>query len=124
MNTGGDMEHNYLAAVESGANLYYSFYTSDEEPLKETRAGTLIYPTCIAASYDKVEEQYKEFDRLFSGLRSQTIVSHERAAGQVFVTTYEDGTQIAVNYGETAEAVNGRTVPEKGFMIWEGGEDK
>lgn len=124
MNTGGDMEGNYLASVESGANLYYSFYTSDEEPLKETQAGTLIYPTYIAASYDKVEEQYKEFDELFAGLRNRIIVAHERAAEQVFVTTYEDGTQIAVNYGKTEETVNGRTVPARGFVMWKGGEEE
>ena len=122
MNTGGDLEGNYLAAVESGANLYYSFYTSREEPLKETQAGTLIYPTYITDSYGMVEEQYKAFTELFAGLRSQIIVSHERVAKQVFVTTYEDGTQITVNYGEAEETVNGRTIPAKGFTIRKGGD--
>ena len=124
INTGGDTERTYLESIESGANLYYSFYTTDKEVLKETRVGTLIYPTYIGASYETIEEQYQTFSELFAGLQTQTIVSHERVADQVFVTTYEDGTKIAVNYNEKAIEVKGQDIPAKGFSTWKGGENK
>lgn len=123
LNTGGDMEGNYLASIESGANPYYSFYTSKEEPLKKTQAGTLIYPTYIGASYDKVEEQYQVFNEIFDSLRTQTIKSHERIADEVYVTTYEDGTKIVVNYNEKEAEVNGQNVPASGFIVQKGGEN-
>lgn len=123
LNTGGDMEGSYLASIESGANPYYSFYTSKEEPLKKTQAGTLIYPTYIGASYDKVEEQYQVFNETLESLRTQTIKSHERIADEVYVTTYEDGTKIVVNYNEKEAEVNGQNVPANGFIVQKGGEN-
>lgn len=119
MNIGADVDGNYLASVESGANLYYSFYTSDKNPLKETQAGTLVYPTYITASYDTVEAQYREFTEMFGTLRTQTISSHEKVGDQTFVTTYEDGTQIAVNYSEKDTMVKGWKVPARGFVVLE-----
>lgn len=121
INTSADSGKTYLASIESGANLYYSCYTSDEEPLKETAAGTLTYPTLISASYDDIEARYKEFQEIFSKLRCQIITNHERIAEEVFVTTYEDGTKIVVNYSETEIKVNNRSVPANGFDIVEGG---
>lgn len=124
VNTGGDTERTYLESIESGANLYYSFYTTDKEVLKETKVGTLIYPTYMGASFETIEEQYQTFTELFADLQAQTIISHERVTDQVFVTTYEDGTKIAVNYNEKAIEVKGQDIPAKGFCTWKGGESK
>lgn len=122
MNTSSDANKTYLASIESGANLYYSFYTSEENPLKETEAGTLVYPTLITSAYDYVGEEYAEFNELFKELRCQLITSHRRVANEVFVTAYEDGTEIAVNYGESDYELNSKTVPANGFAVWEGGD--
>lgn len=119
LNTGADMRKSYLASVESGANLYYSFYTSEDEPLKETEAGTLIYPTLASASYDVVGQQYSEFEAVFAELRDQTIIGHERVADQVFVTIYENGVQIAVNYSEANILVDDISVPANGYAVIE-----
>lgn len=123
VNVSANSRKTYLASVESGANLYYSFYTSSEEPLKETQAGTLTYPTQIGASYDTIEKQYNEFNELFQGLRSQTIIDHTRVFENVFVTTYEDGTEIAVNYSSKEVEIDGKTVPENGFTVIERGRE-
>lgn len=123
INVSADSKKTYLASVECGANLYYSFYTSDEDPLKETQAGTLTYPTQISASYDTIETQYNEFNELFQGLRSQTIIDHARVFENVFVTTYEDGTEIAVNYSNKEVEIDGKTVPENGFTVIERGRE-
>lgn len=122
MNTGGDLDGNYLASIESGACLYYTFYTSGEEPLKTTQAGSLIYPTDVTASYATVEAQYQEFEEVFKNLRTQTIRSHERVADRVFVTTYEDGTRVAVNYNDSDATIGSRTIPAQGFSVWKGVE--
>lgn len=122
MNTSSDTNKTYLASIESGANLYYSFYTSEDNPLKETEAGTLVYPTLITSAYERVEEEYGEFNQLFKELRCQLIASHRRVSSEVFVTVYEDGTEIAVNYGESDYELNGKKVPANGFATWKGGD--
>lgn len=121
VNTGANMDKAYLASVESGANLYYSCYTAEDAVLKKTAAGTLVYPTSVQASLASIKERYAEFDSLFCSLRSQTIVAHERVEENVFVTTYEKGARIAVNYGSTESTVDGIAVPAKGYALLEGG---
>lgn len=121
MNTGANMDRAYLAGIESGASPYYSCYTAENAVLKKTAAGTLIYPTAVQASLETIKERYAEFNSLFRSLRSQTIVAHERVADNVFVTTYEKGTKIAVNYGSTASEVGGVEVPAGGYAVLEGG---
>lgn len=123
MNVGADLEKNYLASIESGATLYYSFYTADDEVLKQTQAGLLTYPTRIGASYDRVESEYQTFRELFQDLQGCTIVKHERVAEQVFVTTYENGTAIAVNYNDYATEIDGVQIPQRGYAVVERGSN-
>ena len=123
INTGLDLEKTYLASIESGANLYYSFYTAQIDNPKEVGAGKLIYPTYIGASYDVLEAQYAEFSQIFNRLRTQVIRKHERVAEQLFVTTYEDGTRIAVNYGEKDMEINEGQIPARGFAVLKGGDE-
>lgn len=121
INVSTDSGKVYLASVESGANLYYSCYTAEEQPLKKTEAGTLMYPTDITSSYEDIVNRYTEYNELFKNLRLQIIVEHDRPLDNVFVTTYEDGTKIAVNYNDKEVAVNNVTIPANGFKVLERG---
>ena len=122
MNCSADTQKNYLASIESGACLYYSFYTENGNPLTETEAGTLVYPTQISASMESVEQQYAEWTKIFLGLRDQLIMEHRRLAEDVTVTVYEDGTMIYVNYNEKEIQLEGVTIPSKGFFVKERGQ--
>lgn len=124
MNVGADLEKNYLASIESGADLYYSFYTADDEVMKKTASGILVYPTRIGASYDTVESQYETFKELFNDLQGCIITEHERVAEDVFVTTYDNGTAIAVNYSAYNTEINGTWVPARGYAVVERGSNE
>ncbi len=122
LNTGADMERAYLATIETGAGLYYSYYTAKEQPLKETQAGTLIYPTGIDDSYETMERQYREASDILNHLQGQLMTNHERVEEDVFVTTYEDGTKIGVNYSNKDVTVEKKCIPAKGFAVLERGQ--
>lgn len=122
LNISADAKTTYLATIESGANLYYSYYTTREDALKETKAGTLTYPTYIGTSYEQMESQYHEWSELFKGLGEQLIIRHERLAEEVFITTYEDGTRIAVNYGDKEIEIEGKNIQGNGFALIERGQ--
>lgn len=122
VNTGANMDSIYLASIESGASLYYSFFTEGEEALKKTSAGALVYPTSVQRAYDKVEEQYAQFAELFSGLRCQIITNHERVEENVYITTYEFGTKIAVNYNGEEVVLGNIRIPAYGYAVVEKGE--
>ena len=121
-NAGADLRKAYLASAEGGGSPYYSFYTAADDALKETAAGTLVYPTCIGASYDKVQEQYEALNEVLKDIRSQLIVGHERVAEGIFVTTYEDGTRIAVNYNDKAADIGDTHILANDFALLERGQ--
>lgn len=124
MNVGADLEKNYLASIESGAALYYSFYTAGDEALKQTAEGMLTYPTRIGAAYDRIESEYQTFRELFQDLQGCIILKHERVEERVFVTTYENGTAIAVNYNDYDAKINGIQVPQRGYAVVERGSNQ
>lgn len=87
-----------LAAIESGAGLNYLMIYDNQLNLQETNFETLFsvnYTTQLA-------EILENYDRLNAELGAQEnvrIVLHEHLTEDVNRVTYEDGTQVYVNYG-------------------------
>ncbi len=115
MNISQNSAENYLNSVESGASLYFSCYTNGGASIKETRMGTLTYPTVFSGQSEIISEYYKIFEKLFGDLYDKTITEHTRVSDTLTVTTYENGKQIVVNYGDSDAVYNGITVPASGF---------
>lgn len=109
--------HNKLASIESGAYVYYSCYTESDEVIKRIKDRSIQYPTGITGIYDRIAGDYKEFNELFAPLRTQLIVEHECLERDLFVTTYEDGTKIVVNYNIYDCEAYGQTVPSAGYIV-------
>jgi hypothetical protein len=108
---------NKLASIESGAYVYYSCYTESDEVIKRIKDRSIQYPTGITGIYDRIAGDYKEFNELFAPLRTQLIVEHECLERDLFVTTYEDGTKIVVNYNIYDCEAYGQTVPSAGYIV-------
>lgn len=108
---------NKLASIESGAYVYYSCYTESDELIKRIYDRSIQYPTGITGIYDRIAGDYKEFNEIFAPLRSQLIVEHECLERDLFVTTYEDGTKIVVNYNIYDCEAYGETVPSASYIV-------
>jgi hypothetical protein len=57
----------------------------------------------------------------FGHLYNQFITDHQKIANGVYMTEYEDGTQVIVNYNERAYTHKGNEVPAKDYIV-EGGK--
>jgi len=106
-NMRSDYDREFLKAVEYGA--IPSFYLTYESSrvLKNTPS-EYVFSSRFDLWKDRIRQEYRDFDKL-APLYGKTIVGHGKRSDDVFVTTYEDGTQVIVDYAH------------KTFSVQEGG---
>jgi hypothetical protein len=79
------------------------------------------YTYLFAAEYDKWKEKaneiYSSYDKELGHCFNQFITDHERLADGVFVTSYEDGTKVYVNYNQTDFEQDGLIVPARDYIV-------
>jgi uncharacterized FlaG/YvyC family protein len=81
------------------------------------------YQNIYSANYQNWLEEtaaiYKEVNAVMGSLQTQLIQNHERLADNVYVTTYENGTQIVVNYNleDFKDPATGKTVSGLGYIV-------
>lgn len=116
INLASDYEHNLLRTVETGAGLYFVVMNEDSDILQETK-----YTKYFSIEYDKwsdtIKELYKRVEEDFGHLNNQYIKNHKKLAENVYMTVYEDGTKVIVNYGESAYNHKGTEVPAKDYIV-------
>ena len=65
-------------------------------------------------------EKFPHGQKEMTGLNSQRITGHEFLTNDVHVTTYEDGTRVYVNYGNTEYAKGKVKVPAREYLVERG----
>lgn len=120
LNLAADYEKALLKTVETGAGLYYVFMDADSYELQDSR-----YVKYFSADFSEwtqdTKDLYQKMKNDFGHLYNQYIVSHQELANGVYMTEYEDGTQVIVNYNESAYTHNGKEIPAKDYIV-EGGK--
>ena len=92
---------------------------ADTEILADT-----MYSSYTAGGYDRWKEQVipmiLRYQQEMHGLNKQKITGHDQLTGDVFVTEYEDGTKVYVNYSDHDYKKNGVSVPARDYMVERG----
>lgn len=117
LNMAADSETEWLKTVESGASLYYSCMTEDYTLIKKMDYRQTTYPTSTELCQQEIINKYQSYGELFTKLATQKIVKHEITDEGLHVTTYEDGTAVAVNYEEYAIPWENGTVEARNFAV-------
>jgi len=116
VNLSANYKNLILKSAETGAGLSFTFMKESTSELRETHH-TYLY----GADYDLwKDEAYKIYSRYESELGhvfNQYITDHKRLADGVFVTTYEDGTNVYVNYTDKDFEQDGIKVPAKDYKV-------
>ena len=69
---------------------------------------------------EKIQSVYKKVNEALSGVKGQAIVGHMVEAEGVYCTTYENGTNIYVNYNDKEYVTKeGVTIPAGGYAVEE-----
>ena len=116
LNLSDDWTDTILKSAEYGANLHFTLSAENTRELKDT-----VYSNYFTIDFDTwkadVLEQYKRFNAVFAPLQDQEIQNHELVQEGVYVTTYANGTRIAVNYNRSSVTVEGKTVAAEDFAV-------
>ncbi len=118
INFSPDVRGDLLRHADYG--VYPSFFVSHGETARilNTRS-SWIYLSAIGQLEDDIEEAYAWLNRLLAPVKGASIVARQRLAEGVFATTYSNGKQIVVNYGEEPFAADGLTVGGRDAILRE-----
>ena len=121
LNQADDEQIAFLQAVEMGAGLSYIWMYAENLTLKDITFD-IGYSLNYKQWYDSAIEYYNKANSQLKGLSTQLMVDHYRAIDNqdVFVTVYEDGTKVIVNYTDAQVTVENTTVMAKDFAVVRG----
>ncbi len=121
LTTSNDFHAEILSCAEYGAGLNLTLMSASGNILQET-----VYTGYYAASYGEIRDDLiayaTRYQKEMSGLNSQSICGHEYLTDKVTVTTYENGTRVFVNYGDTDYVWNDTVIPARDYLVK--GEDQ
>ncbi len=119
INLSGDYQNALLESAEYGAGLNYTFMKADTLILQDS-----AYSCYTSGSYDRWKDEVipviHRYQTEMAGLNSQRITGHEFITNDLHVTTYEDGTRVYVNYGNTEYKEGNLKVPAREYLVERG----
>lgn len=122
VNTSPDYVAEILHCAEYGSGLNFTFMAEDTLVLQDT-----TYTGYYAAYYDNWKDELAgiitRYQSEMAGLNRQRITGHECLDENVYVTTFEDGSRVYVNYGKSAVSTGGIEIPACDYLVI-GGDGK
>ena len=119
INLAGDYVTAILECAEYGTGLNFTFFNEDTRILLDS---TYSRYTSAGYSYwkDQVISMILKYQEDTRGLNQQRMVQHEHLTSEVTRTTYEDGTEVYVNY--STKDFRGETVkvPARDYLVVRG----
>lgn len=106
----------FLKAIEYGAGIRYILNYAQPDMVKNTNYSSL-YSTYYERWIDEAVSDYQEAAKALDGVQNCCITDHQMLANKVFMTTYENGTSIIVNYNDSDYLYNSVTVAANGFAV-------
>ena len=82
--------------VEYGATPVFEITHDPARKLKEVADG-FLFSSQYSLWKDRIIAEYQSHEQL-AFLYDQQIIHHEKQSEGIYITTYEDGTQVIINY--------------------------
>ncbi len=118
LNFSPNRQDDLLRHVEFG--IYPSYFLTHEATANMLNTpSSWIYTSSYAQWGEEIQRTYQWMNALLAPVRGQEIVAHEQLAAVVFATTYANGRQIIVNYGDNPFVYGGITIPAKDAALLE-----
>lgn len=109
-----------LNCIEFGASPLFSLVGRNKDELIGSRLDKL-YSADASNWLTFAAAQYRQVNAALRTVQQSTMTDYQILTDSVRVVTYENGTQIYVNYGD-AVSVNGIALEAKGFAVVENGQ--
>ncbi|WFR60071.1 DUF5696 domain-containing protein [Anaerocolumna sp. AGMB13025] len=116
LNLSGDYQQLLLKSAEYGAGLSFTFMKEAATKLQNSN-----YTYLFGADYDRWKENamsiYQRYEKELGFCFNQYITKHQPLAEGVYITTYEDGTRVYVNYNNTEYTDGTIKVPARDYLV-------
>ena len=116
INMAGDYEYTLLKTIENGANPYFVVAYENIPELK-INGYSEYYAVEYGVWKETIIEEYKKLNEVLSPLQNQLIVGHEIIAERVVKVTYENGTEIYLNYNNFAVTADTLEIPAMSYHV-------
>jgi hypothetical protein len=115
INMAGDYEYTLLKTIENGANPYFVLAYKNISELKKN-GYSKYYAVEYSVWKDTIIKEYKKLNEVLAPVQDQIITNHEILQERVVRVSYENGTEVYLNYNNFAVTVNGLEIPAMGFQ--------
>ncbi|AUS95930.1 hypothetical protein CDQ84_07575 [Clostridium thermosuccinogenes] len=117
LNLANEVRPAMLKAIEYGNGAYFVLNHGEDSILKA--AGVYNQQGSMNFSYweEEAADIYARMNEALRDVQDQAITDHKEVADQVFVTTYENGKSIIVNYSSQKASFKGVTVQPLDFAV-------
>lgn len=116
LNLSSDSKLQQLKWIEYGYLPYFEITYESAEKLINTDYSEL-FSSGYYAWKDMISETYAMLSDALKDVHSQAIISHEKVAEDVYCTGYENGTNIYVNYNDSAVSVGGVSIDARSYKV-------
>lgn len=117
INNSGDYTHEFLKMIENGADPFYEIMAADSSILTNTDYSDM-YSVEAAIWLDEIAETWKTLHESgYAALANVPILKHVCIAADVFLTQYENGKKVIVNYSSAPYAAEGVTIAPNNFAV-------
>lgn len=82
INMAGDIDYEFLKAIENGANLYFILSKNNTELLKQNDDLSIYYSVRYDIWFEELVERYKALNDILADLQTKLIVGHEFLLGE------------------------------------------
>ena len=121
LNLSGDWQEELLLCAQRGAGLAFVFMAEEPLVLHDTS-----YSQYFGASYPLWAAQAKaiitDYEQALGGIFHQRMTGFEQLDDKLSLTTYEDGSRVAVNFGHEDKVVHEQAVPARSYLLLERGD--
>ncbi len=116
-----DYRYAVLKSVETGAAPFFNWMYAPGTSVKETEYDVL-FPNYYGDWFDLAVETYRQMNAVLSLVQGQRIVDHRLLAPNLYLTGYENGYGVIVNYNADPVAYQGVMVEGMDFKLIREGE--
>lgn len=122
INLAADYTEMILKSAEYGAGLSFTFIMEEITALQESYYYTYLYGANYESWNDLATSIYQRYNDELSHCFNQYMTDHEKLADGVYVTSYEDGTKVYVNYNNEDYKYGSSLIPARDYKVERGME--
>lgn len=116
LNHAADYDYAVLKLVETGAVPYFSWMYTQGTTVKETEYDYL-FPNHYLDWLDMAIDTYQELNAVLRQVQGQRIIDHQMLAENLYMTCYENGLAVIVNYNKDTVEYRGIELEGMSFKL-------